>query len=292
MAAKGKGKMLEGAPRKPRLTRRSSDQGKASRTRNAALVLLVLISVGSIGGIGAYAYTLWGRMERGILAQRDEARRRPDWVRLQQLPPYLVDAFTAVVDTSSFQSTPPSERGHNPMLARDLVRQVHRLSSHAFTGDAREVVMAPLLERALSRRELLELYLNRIALGRTGDWPVYGVMHGAREYFGKDVRRLTLGEAATLAGFLLPPALPAPETTPGAVGARRNEVLRRMLRNGRITEAAMRQAAREPLAFQPGADYVPMARPLEWRAQPEVIRLPPELSPSRDSARAPAGRGR
>ena len=66
-----------------------------------------------------------------------------------------------------------------------------------------------------------------------------------------------------------------------------------MLASGRITEAAYRQAAREPLAFQPGADYAPMSRPADWRREPDVIRLPPELQPSRqlaDSAAAAVAR--
>ena len=287
-----KGKMLEGAPRKPRAANRASDTGKgSSRSRNAALVLLALIVVGSVGGIGTFAYMMWGRLDRGLLAQREEAQRRADWVKLSELPRIVPDAFTVVVDTASFQRTPPEERDRNPMLSRDLVRQVHRLSEGGVGGDARELVMAPLLENALSKRGLLELYLNRISMGRTGDWQVYGVHHAAREYFGKDVRRLTLGEAATLAGILLPPALQSPETSPGPVGARRNEVLRRMLHAGTITPAAYRQAAREPLAFQPGADYAPMARPADWRREPDVIRLPPELRPSLqrpDSAAAPS----
>ncbi len=290
--AKGKGKMLEGAPPKPRAARRTSDTGKGgSGTRNAALILLLVITVAAVGGISAFAWMMWGRLDRGLLAQRETARRRADWVRIDELPRFVTDAFVAVVDTASFQRTPPQERDRNPMLSRDLVRQVHRLSNLGVSGDARELVMAPLLERSLSKRGLLELYLNRISMGRTGDWPVYGVFHASREYFGKDVKRLTLGEAATLAGFLLPPALPFPEQAPGPVGARRNEVLRRMLAAGRITEAAYRQAAREPLAFQPGADYAPMSRPADWRRQPEVISLPPELRPSRqlaDSAAAAA----
>jgi hypothetical protein len=287
--------MLEGAPRKPRQARRTSDSGKSSGTRNAALALLVLITLGAVGGIGGFAWAMWGRLDEGILAQREAGRRRADWVRLEELPRFVPEAFTAVVDTASFQRTPPEERDRNPMLSRDLVRQVHRLSSGGMGGDARELVMAPLLENALSQRGLLELYLNRISMGRTGDWQVYGIFHASREYFGKDVRRLTLGEAATLAGILLPPALPAPEQSPGAVGARRNEVLKRLLNAGKITEAAYRQAAREPLAFQPGADYAPMSRPVDWKREPEVIRLPPELRPSRqtapDSAAAPSPGG-
>ncbi|HEX8454518.1 MAG TPA: transglycosylase domain-containing protein [Longimicrobium sp.] len=285
-----KGKMLEGAPPKPRATRRAADTGKGSGTRNAALVLLAVITVGTVGAIGGFAWAMWGRLDHGLLAQREAARHRPDWVRLDELPRHVPDAFTAVVDTASFRRVPPEERGRNPMLSRDLVRQVHRLANGGVGGDARELVMSPLLENALSKRGLFELYLNRISMGRTGDWPVYGVFHASREYFGKDPRKLSLAEAATLAGILLPPALPSPEQSPGPVGARRNEVLRRMLEAGRITPAAYRQAAREPLAFQPGADYAPMARPVDWKREPEVIRLPPELRPSLqpDSAQGPA----
>ena len=71
---------------------------------------------------------------------------------------------------------------------------------------------------------------------------------------------------------------------PGAVGARRNEVLRRLTAAGVIDAAQARAAAAEPLAFQPGADYVPMSRPLGWKSEPQVIRLPPELRPTPDSA--------
>jgi membrane peptidoglycan carboxypeptidase len=83
-----------------------------------------------------------------------------------------------------------------------------------------------------------------------------------------------------------------PEASPGAVGARRNEVLQRMLEAGTITRAAMEQARREPLAFQPGINYAPMTRPVGWGDQePEVIRLPPGSIPASDSAAARAAAG-
>jgi membrane peptidoglycan carboxypeptidase len=122
---------------------------------------------------------------------------------------------------------------------------------------------------------------------------VYGVQHAAQEYFGKDASRLTLSEAATLAGLLLPPRMLNPQASPGAVGARRNEVLQRMLAAGEIDGAAYAQALREPLAFQPGIDYAPMTRPAGWGKEPEVIRLPPGSIPASDSSSAaqPAGGG-
>jgi membrane peptidoglycan carboxypeptidase len=280
--SKGKGKRLDGAPRSARWTRRGKDvnPSAASATRNGALVLLLTITVLTVGGLGSFAWMMWKRLDAGLLAQREEARRRADWVRIDELPRFIPDAFAAVVDTSSFERVPPEERSRGPMLSRDLVRQVHRLGSGGLGGEARELVMTPLLENSMSRRGLFELYLNRISLGRTGDWPVFGIHHGAREYFGKDARRMTLGEAATLAGILLAPRLETPEASPGAVGARRNEVLRRMLEAGKIDEGALRAAAAEPLAFQPGADYTPMARPIGWDQPPQVIQLPQELRPS------------
>lgn len=292
VGSKGKGKRLDGAPRSARWTRRGKDTNPTAKStaRNGALVLLLTLTVLAVGGIGSFAYVMWTRLDRGLLAQREEARRRPDWVRIDELPRFIPDAFAAVVDTASFERVPPEERNRGPMLSRDLVRQVHRLGNDGLGGEARELVMTPLLESSMSRRGLFELYLNRISLGRTGDWQVFGIYHGAREYFGKDARRMTLGEAATLAGVLLAPRLDVPEQSPGAVGARRNEVLRRMLAAGKIDEGAYRAAAAEPLAFQPGADYAPMARPIGWEQAPVLIQLPPELRPSLqpDSASAEA----
>jgi membrane peptidoglycan carboxypeptidase len=168
------------------------------------------------------------------------------------------------------------------------VSQVQRLRRGP-ADQAWRAFMVPLAEAQLSRRAMVEFYLNRTYLGQAGDWRVYGVYHAAQEYFGKDARQLTLSEAATLAGMLLPPRMLNPQASPGAVGARRNEVLQRLLAAGQIDRAAYDQAVREPLAFQPGIDYAPMTRPAEWGKEPEVIRLPPGLIPRPDSAEAEGG---
>ena len=109
-----------------------------------------------------------GRLERGLLGQAEAMRRRGDWVPIDQLPAHLPAAFLAVVDTSSFtrRGTEP-QRG--PALSSDLVRQVHRLDETA-SGSSRELILAPLLERSLDRQGLLELYLNRIYMGSSGEW--------------------------------------------------------------------------------------------------------------------------
>ncbi|HYJ79041.1 MAG TPA: transglycosylase domain-containing protein [Longimicrobiaceae bacterium] len=281
---KPKVKALGGAPRAGKWTREPEPKKLGGRHRGSFTVLLVLGGA-VLAGMAVFAFLAQQRLSSGLLAQYRQQQRRPDWVRLRELPPYVVDAFLTVVDTAGFQRVPEYVEHETPLLTRDLVSQVHRLD--AGVGDqAWRTAMVPLLEAQLPRRAALEFYLNRIALGSTGDWPVYGVAHAAEDYFGKDPRRLTAGEAATLAGILLPPRLTDPEARPGAVGARRNEVLRRLLHAGRLDEAAFRAATAEPLAFQPGIDHAPMTRPADWEREPEPIRLPPELRPGADSAAA------
>jgi hypothetical protein len=278
-----KKKMLAGAPRSGRWTKESSEKKRIGGPHHASIKLLIAVAAVVLVGIGTYGFFAWRQLDEGLMAQYGQQRARRDWVRLNNLPPRVVNAFLAVVDTESVHRVHPQARVEDPTLTRDLVNQVHRLGG-GVGDEARRVAMVPLLERQLSRRRLLELYLNRIYLGKTGDWRVYGVYHAAEEYFGKRPQELTLGEAATLAGLLLPPRIENPESRPGAVGLRRNEVLRRMLQAGAIDQPSFRAGVTEPLGFQPGVDYAPMSRPADWQQEPQVIQLPPELRPTVDSA--------
>lgn len=280
----GKGKALGGAPRAGKWTKHAEDTRVGGRHRGS-LIALAVLGVLVLGGIGGYLAWSNAQLQSGLLRQQKEMRRRPDFVPLAQLPPYARDAFAAVVDTTSAARRSLRRGMPLPSASRDLVRQVHLLQG-GLGDQAREMAMAPLLEAHTSSSGLLELYVNRVAMGRTENWAIYGVQQAAQEFFGKDARRLTLSEAATLAGILLPPRLPDPEAEPGAAGTRRNEVLRILRAQRRIDEAEYRAAVAEPLAFQPGVDYAPMSRPVDWQAQPPVIRLPEALRPRADSAAA------
>lgn len=285
---KSKPKALGGAPKTGRWTRDTPERRRLGGEHRASLILLLVIGAFVVVGMGIFAFMASQRLDRGVMGQYRQALRRPDWVRLNQLPPYVTNAFLAVVDTSSFQRLSPYGRQDRPRLSVDLVSQVHRLRRGP-ADQAWRAFMVPLTEARLSRRAMLEYYLNRIYLGRAGDWRIYGVQHAAEEFFGKNARELTPGEAATLAGMLMPPRVNNPEASPGAVGARRNEVLRRMLEAGTIDRATYDQAVREALGFQPGIDYAPMTRPADWGQEPEVIRLPPGSIPASDSASAAGG---
>lgn len=287
---KKKPKALGGAPRTGRWTRDVPERTRLGGEHRGSLILLLIAGGLIVVAMGIFALTANARLDHGLMGQYPQARRRPDWVRLRDLPPYVPAAFLAVVDTSSFQRLSPYGRQDRPRLTVDLVTQVQRLRG-GVDDQAWRAFMVPLTETRLSRQQMFEYYLNRIYLGRAGDWRVYGVKHAAEEFFGKDARQLTASEAATLAGMLLPPRLVNPQSSPGAVGARRNEVLRRMLAVGDIDRATYDQALREPLAFQPGIDYAPMTRPADFGQEPEVIRLPPGSIPVSDSASAARGPG-
>ena len=280
----GKGKTLGGAPRSGKWTKHAEDTRVGGR-HQGSLIALAVLGVLVLGGIGGYLAWSNAQLQAGLLRQQKEMRRRPDYVRLAELPPYARDAFAAVVDTTSAARRSLKRGMPLPSASRDLVRQVHLLEG-GLADQAREMAMTPLLEAHTSSPGLLDLYVNRVAMGRTENWAIYGVQQAAQEYFGKDARRLTLSEAATLAGILLPPRLADPEAAPGPVGTRRNEVLQLMLAAEKIDQAAYRAAVAEPLAFQPGVDYAPMSRPVDWQGQPQPIRLPEALRPRADSAAA------
>lgn len=280
----GKGKTLGGAPRSGKWTKHAEDTRVGGKHRGS-LIALIVLGVLVLGGIGGYMAVANSQLSAGLMRQQKEMRRRPDYVPLAQLPRYARDAFAAVVDTTSAARRSLRRGMPLPSASRDLVRQVHLLDG-GLASQAREMAMAPLLEAQTSSTGLLELYVNRVAMGRTESWAVYGVQQAAQEYFGKDARRLTLSEAATLAGILLPPRIADPEADPGAMGTRRNEVLRILRATEKIDQAAFQAAMSEPLAFQPGVDYAPMSRPADWQAEPQVIRLPEALRPKPDSAAA------
>jgi membrane peptidoglycan carboxypeptidase len=269
----------------PHGIRRGGARTEARVISGEALFLLG-VGVFVLALVAGYAWSLDRQLRGGLLRQHTEGAARPDWVAIDALPGHVPAAFLVVVDPDFHERDKlVVETGHTTM-SRDLVRQVHRLDA-PMDGRARELLMAPLLEHHLSRRQLLELYLNRVYLGREGEWPVFGVLHAAREYYGKEPQELTLAEAATLAGMLLTPRIENPKTVPGAIGIRRQEVLREMLRLGMIDASQFQVATAEPLGFQLDAADAPMARPRRWSAEPPPLRLPPELRPQPDTV-APA----
>ncbi|MGB3317569.1 MAG: transglycosylase domain-containing protein [Sphingopyxis granuli] len=182
------------------------------------------------------------------------ARERRVQLEYSEYPQLLVRAYLAAEDRTFFEHGGIDYPGvvsailtnlksdGRPVGASTITQQVAKnllLSNEvSYTRKIREAILAKRIEAALSKEQILELYLNEIPLGRRA----FGVQAAARAYFDKDVDQLALHEMAFLA--ILPKA---PETYGRARNAdkalaRRNFVLGQMQRNGWIT-AAQRDAA-------------------------------------------------
>jgi penicillin-binding protein 1A len=108
----------------------------------------------------------------------------------------------------------------------------------------KEAIVAVQLEKRYTKREILAFYANHVTMGHGA----YGVEAGARLYFAKSAKDVTLEEAATLAGIVQTPARLSPFVNPDQARARRdNYVLPRMADEGFITPEEAREAASRPL---------------------------------------------
>ncbi|WP_224249034.1 penicillin-binding protein 1A [Hyalangium gracile] len=114
----------------------------------------------------------------------------------------------------------------------------------------REALLARRLEAALTKEEILYLYLNNVFLGHHS----YGVQSAAENYYRKDVKDLTLGEMTLIAGLPQAPSRYSPFLRPEAAKKRRSYVLRRMLEEGMITREEHDTANAEPVKVYPVED--------------------------------------
>ncbi|PTL84301.1 penicillin-binding protein 1A [Vitiosangium sp. GDMCC 1.1324] len=128
--------------------------------------------------------------------------------------------------------------GYESATAKNLTRKI------------REAILARRLEEALTKEEILYLYLNNVFLGHHS----YGVQSAAENYYRKDVRDLTLGEMALIAGLPQAPSRYSPFLRPDAAKKRRSYVLRRMRDEGMISEAERKQADEEAVQVFPVED--------------------------------------
>jgi len=115
----------------------------------------------------------------------------------------------------------------------------------------REAEIALILELRYGKKEILEMYLNKIYFGQEGSRGIHGVEEAADFYFSKRASDLTLEEAALLAGIIRSPNRYSPLREPAAAKERRNAVLHRMRQFGMIPEEEYRRAARSPVRTLP-----------------------------------------
>lgn len=137
-------------------------------------------------------------------------------------------------------------------ITMQVARNFFLSSEKTYTRKIYEMLLAYKIERALTKDQILELYMNQIYLGERS----YGFASAARVYFGKDLKDITLAEAAMLAGLPKAPSAYNPVVNPKRAKIRQLYILKRMLELKYITQEQFDQASAEELhARVAGTEY-------------------------------------
>ncbi|MBU9399550.1 penicillin-binding protein 1A [Burkholderia multivorans] len=137
-------------------------------------------------------------------------------------------------------------------ITMQVARNFFLSSEKTYTRKIYEMLLAYKIEKALTKDQILELYMNQIYLGQRA----YGFAAAARVYFGKDLKDITLAEAAMLAGLPKAPSAYNPIVNPKRAKVRQEYILKRMLEIGYITQPQYEQAVKEEIHVRtPGNQY-------------------------------------
>ena len=160
-------------------------------------------------------------------AEMFDHNQRRVWVSLADIPAHVQKAFIAAEDKRFYEHKGIDERGlirafignlaqsgrpqGGSTITQQVVKNLLVGEDLTYERKMREMIVASRIEHALSKDEILELYLNSTYLGR-GSW---GIEMASRSYFGKSAKALTLGEGALLAGLTKGPNYFNPDRHPG-----------------------------------------------------------------------------
>lgn len=132
-------------------------------------------------------------------------------------------------------------------LTQQLAKNLFLTQDRTARRKVREAFFAAALEARLDKDALLETYLGEVYLGQVGGVPVHGVEQAARAWFGVSAERLTLAQAATIAGVISSPNTYSPVRHPDRAAERRDLVLDRIATLGWASDAQISAARAEPI---------------------------------------------
>jgi penicillin-binding protein 1A len=184
--------------------------------------------------------------------------KHDDSVPIEQMPKYLIDAVIATEDRRFFEHIGIDFVGvfralmvdakangvvqGGSSITQQLAKNIFLSNERTITRKVKEAYLALWLEGHLTKREILQLYLDRVYMGGG----TFGIQAASQFYFGKSVRDVTLAEAAMLAGLFKAPTKYAPHINLPAARARANEVLNNLVEAGYLTEGQIYAAVRNP----------------------------------------------
>ena len=196
--------------------------------------------------------------DMSLIAEYGEKRRTP--IKIEELPDKLIKAFLASEDdrfyihpgvdwqglaraTYSLIKTGTKKQGGST-ITMQVARNFFLSHEKTYLRKLNEIFLAFKIERELNKKEILELYVNKIYLGQRA----YGVEAAAQVYYGTDVNSLNLAQIATIAGLPKAPSKSNPVTSPDRSLTRRNYVLQRMLELSYISEQEFEKAKNSPIS--------------------------------------------
>lgn len=207
-----------------------------------------------------------------------------DPIALSDVPPFVVNTLLAAED-SNFYTHEGVDFIAILSAVLDNLRGVTRggstitsqVAKQSFVGDeisirrkVAEAVVAAELERRYTKDQILEYYINSIYWGSGA----YGIQSAAYEYFGKDVRDITLDEAATLVVIIRSPAYYNPRKYPDRVLERRNDVLDVMLKEDFIVDIQARSAKLAPLTIVESKNQISQAEHVVAEVKRQLLNDP------------------
>lgn len=183
------------------------------------------------------------------------------------IPPVMVQAILSIEDRRFFDHSGVDVAGLARALLRNagdermgqggstitqqLVKNTYLTPERTLRRKYAEAMLAIALERRLSKEDIFALYCNEIYLGQRGAVAVRGIKEASEAFFGKQLKDITLAQAATLAGMIQGPARYSPIKHEDAAKARRNTVLAAMQREGWITAEQASSASAEEVSIAP-----------------------------------------
>jgi penicillin-binding protein 1A len=192
-----------------------------------------------------------------LISEIGEKRRTP--LIYSQIPHQFVQALLASEDDGFFQHYGIDVKGllraslelirtgrkksGGSTITMQVAKNYYLSSEKSFGRKFTEILLALKIEQALSKEEILELYVNKIYLGKRA----YGIEAAAQVYYGKSINELNLAQTAMIAGLPQAPTAANPVNNPQRALERRNYVLSRMLELDMINENEYRDASAQPV---------------------------------------------
>jgi penicillin-binding protein 1B len=220
-----------------------------------------VIGGGSAAGQPLAGYELEPELLTALFAGDNRTKRQI--VKFEDIPKTMVDAVTSIEDRRFFQHSGVNyfrlakaalidirsgEKGQGgSTLTMQMARAFFLNRQKSFKRKLLEMLIAIELEQKFTKQQIFELYANQVDMGQRGSYSIAGFAEASRAYFGKDLKNVTLPEAALLAGIVQAPSKLSPYRHPDHALERRNLVLDAMVETGSITAAEASTAKATPL---------------------------------------------